>query len=88
MSPRSGRAVSAEAAAPYAGRLLPLPLFLQGGQAEADPAEWLAGLRLTGHFLTRDAFGSRHRPVPAAREWLETRIQALLPPPPEAPADA
>ncbi|PWC30732.1 DNA repair protein RecO [Teichococcus aestuarii] len=88
VSPRSGRAVSAEAAAPYAGRLLPLPLFLQGGQAEADPAEWLAGLRLTGHFLTRDAFGSRHRPVPAAREWLETRIQALLPPQPEAPADA
>ena len=77
VSPRTGRAVSAEAALPYAGRLLPLPSFLHGAQAERDPAAWLQGLRLTGHFLTRDAFGARHRAVPPARERLEHRVADL-----------
>ncbi|WBV41875.1 DNA repair protein RecO [Pseudoroseomonas cervicalis] len=82
VSPRSGRAVSAEAAAPYRDRLLPLPLFLLGGQDERDPAEWLKGLRLTGHFLERDAFGARNRPLPPARERLVSRIAASLQPAP------
>ncbi|MBI0432442.1 DNA repair protein RecO [Roseomonas sp. KE0001] len=86
VSPRSGRAVSAGAAGPYRDRLLPLPLFLRGGQDERDPAQWLAGLRLTGHFLARDAFGARHRPLPPARQRLEARIATLLPPGP--PDDA
>jgi DNA repair protein RecO (recombination protein O) len=77
VSPRTGRAVSAEAAAPYLDRMLPLPSFLHGAQAERDPAAWLQGLRLTGHFLARDAFGARHRPVPPARERLEHRIADL-----------
>ncbi|MCI0753116.1 DNA repair protein RecO [Teichococcus vastitatis] len=82
VSPRTGRAVSAEAAEPFRDRLLPLPLFLLGGQDERDPAEWLKGLRLTGHFLARDAFGARHRPMPPARERLQERLAALVPPPP------
>ncbi|ONG50390.1 DNA repair protein RecO [Pseudoroseomonas deserti] len=80
VSPRSGRAVCREAAEPYRDRLLPLPLFLQGGQDERDPAEWLKGLSVTGHFLARDVFGGRHRPVPAARQRLVDRVSALLPP--------
>jgi DNA repair protein RecO (recombination protein O) len=79
VSPRTGRAVSAEAAAPLAHRLLPLPAFLLGGQSERDPAAWLQGLKLTGHFLARDAFGARHRPMPAARDMLQDRVAALLP---------
>ena len=75
-SPRTGRAVSEAAAGPWKGRLLPIPAFLQGGVA--DPAGWAAGLALTGHFLARDAFGSQHRPVPAARERLQSRVQAML----------
>jgi DNA repair protein RecO (recombination protein O) len=27
-------------------------------------------LKLTGHFLARDVFGARHRPLPPARERL------------------
>src|SRR5262249_48590970 len=53
VSPRSGRAVSAEAAAPYADRLLALPDFL-GGPPPTDNrphAAIRAGLALTGHFL-------------------------------------
>lgn len=76
VSPRSGRAVSAGAAAPYAGRLLDLPGFLLG-EGAGDPAAWAAGLRLTGHFLERDAFGARHRPVPEARHRLADRVAAL-----------
>jgi DNA repair protein RecO (recombination protein O) len=76
VSPRTGRAVSAGAAAPYAGRLLDLPRFLLDGGA-GGPRGWQAGLRLTGHFLERDAFGARHRPVPEARHRLADRIAAL-----------
>lgn len=77
VSPRTGRAVSAGAAAPYAGRLLPLPAFLRDLDSDGDPAAWEAGLRLTGHFLERDAFGARHRPVPEARHRLADRVAGL-----------
>lgn len=77
VSPRTGRAVCAEAAAPYAGRLLDLPAFLLTPEDQGDPAAWDAGLRLTGHFLERDAFGARHRPVPEARHRLADRVAAM-----------
>ena len=74
VSPRTGRAVSAAAAGVWTDRLLVLPGFLLGqpgtGRDAAD------GLRLTGHFLARDAFGHQHRPLPAARVMLEDRVAA------------
>lgn len=69
VSPRSGRAVSLSAAGEWAGRLLRLPPFLVEG-GEPDAADCLDGLKLTSHFLARDVFGSRHRPLPPARERL------------------
>jgi len=52
VSPRSGRAVSAEAGEPYKDRLLSLPAFLRGGAAGAVAKEDIAaGFALTGHFL-------------------------------------
>lgn len=77
VSPRSGRAVSAGAAAPYLDRLLPLPAFLRDGDSLGDAVAWDAGLRLTAHFLERDAFGARHRPLPDARHRLADRVAAL-----------
>ena len=77
VSPRTGRAVSAEAAEPYKDRLLPLPGFLARGNT-ADARDWRDGLRLTGHFLARDAFGLRHRPLPQARVMLYDRVAALV----------
>jgi DNA repair protein RecO (recombination protein O) len=78
VSPKTGRAVSRAAAAPWADRLLPLPPFLLGSQAApSGPAEWLAGLRLTGHFLGKDAFGHHHKPLPTARDLLFHRVAAL-----------
>jgi len=66
VSPRSGAAVTAEGAGEYADRLLPLPAFLTGGSDFTDD-DVAAGLRLTGHFLKRDAFGAIHRDLPPAR---------------------
>lgn len=80
VSPRSGRAVSAGAGAPYADRLLALPAFLRDDTKPSDAQEWLAGLRLTGFFLTRDAFGLQHRPLPHARMLLEDRVTNLTGP--------
>ena len=73
VSPRTGRAVSDAAAGDWTSRLLRLPGFL-GGPAAPAPLDWLHGLKLTGHFLARDAFGTHHRPLPAARQFLYERV--------------
>lgn len=83
VSPRTGRAVSEAAAGPWRERLLPLPAFLlapserPGANDRAGPAECAAGLRLTGHFLARDAFGQFGRPLPVPRLLLADRVAAL-----------
>lgn len=74
VSPRSGRAVTAAAGAPWADRLLPLPPALIS-DAPADRAAMAAGLRTTGHFLATvlaPALGDR--PLPAARTRLAARF--------------
>ncbi len=76
VSPRTGRAVARDAAGIWADRLLPLPGFLAGSN-RSEAADWRDGLRLTGHFLERDAFGHTHRPVPEARLMLYDRVVAL-----------
>ncbi len=74
VSPRSGRAVSAADAEPYAKRLLRLPSFLR----EGGPAGWsdvLDGLALTGHFLARDVLTDRAVGVMGARDRLLDRLR-------------
>jgi len=88
VSPKSGRAVSAEAGAPYADKLLRLPAFLNDPAAPSTPEDWLAGLRLTGFFLARDAFGLQHRPLPPARLALEVRLADAPHPPHQGSHDA
>ncbi len=79
VSPKSGRAVSAAAAAPYAGRLLALPAFLagaRGGPPANDPrADWQAGLDLTGHFLEARLFATAERRLPEARNRFIERFR-------------
>ncbi|WP_375174264.1 DNA repair protein RecO [Pseudooceanicola sp.] len=68
ISPRTGRAVTAEGAGEFADRLLPLPPCLIG-QGEAPDAEIAEGFRVTGHFLhshLAPELGSR--PLPEARQ--------------------
>ena len=78
VSPKSGRAVSAAAGEPWRDRLLALPGFLREEGISSGPEQWVAGLRITRHFLGKDAYGHQHRPVPAAREMLVDRVAALV----------
>ena len=79
VSPRTGRAVTAAASGLWKDRLLKLPGFLAGANT-ADAADWRDGLRLTGHFLERDAFGHLNRGLPQARLMLYDRVAALTAP--------
>src|SRR5438046_919749 len=74
VSPKSGRAVSAAEAEPYAGKLLPLPPFVRGGGA-ASWAEIAQGLDLTGHFLMRDLLTDRAQPIAESRTRLVERLR-------------
>jgi len=72
VSPKSGRAVSAEAGAPYAARLFKLPRFLLASQnADVSAADIAAGLTLTGHFLLERVLAPNGKPLPAARLRLD-----------------
>ncbi|HEY2070893.1 MAG TPA: DNA repair protein RecO [Rhizomicrobium sp.] len=72
VSPRSGRAVSGDAGAPYKERLFALPGFLLGSQnSDPSPGEIAEGLRLTGHFLLERVLSPHGREMPAARQRLD-----------------
>lgn len=75
VSPRTGRAVSRDAGAPYADRMLPLPEFLTRRGEAPDRAGLYAAMTLTGHFLqiwASEPLG--HKEMPPARQ----RLMALL----------
>jgi DNA repair protein RecO (recombination protein O) len=67
VSPRSGQAVSAAAAAPYRERLLVLPRFLLDDTTAPSRSDIVDGLTLTGFFLDRRVFHAHGRKMPAAR---------------------
>jgi DNA repair protein RecO (recombination protein O) len=74
VSPKSGRAVSAAEAEPYAGKLLALPAFVREGGTATWP-EIAQGLDLTGHFLLRDLLTDRSRAIAEARNRLVERLR-------------
>lgn len=69
VSPKSGRAVSRAAAAPYLDRLLPLPSFLTA-RGNASPHDIADALSLTGHFLQSHVWGPRQLDHPTIRDGL------------------
>jgi DNA repair protein RecO (recombination protein O) len=82
VSPRTGRAVSAAAGEPWRDRLLPLPAFLlaedrAGANDPSGPRDWLAGLRLTGHFLGLNAYNNQNKALPQGRMMLLDRVAGL-----------
>jgi len=80
VSPKSGRAVSREAGAPWANRLIPLPPFLAPGGAalEAGAQDIAAAFRLSGQFLARDVWDARGMRAPDARSaFLDAVVRAL-----------
>ena len=81
VSPKSGRAVSRSAGAPWHDRLFHLPAFL-GGAREAVP-EWPeieAGFALTAYFLERHVYGPRGQPQPEARGAFIAALKRALSP--------
>ena len=80
VSPRTGRAVSRDAALGWEGRLLRLPAFLTGEAGRHDPSlsEVFDGLVLTGHFLSREVFGARNVDLPASRLRVASMVQRLV----------
>ena len=67
VSPRSGRAVSRVAGAPWAERMLVLPGFLAAHGRRPEPAELEAAFRLTDYFFHRHVYEPRGLTAPEAR---------------------
>jgi DNA repair protein RecO (recombination protein O) len=77
VSPRTGRAVSAEAGAEFEAKLFKLPAFLRV-EAAANPADLVAGLDIAGHFLQRYALAPHGQDLPRARVRLYERWRKLV----------
>jgi len=77
VSPKSGRAVSAEAGEAYKDRLLALPRFLRaGGAAGAVTKEDIAaGFALTGYFLEARVLTPHNLQMPEARGRLVSYLR-------------
>lgn len=77
VSPKSGRAVSRLAGAPYREQLLALPGFLAlGSGQQRGCAAVLSGFMLTGHFLAKHVFEPRGLAMPQARERVIAGLRA------------
>jgi DNA repair protein RecO (recombination protein O) len=78
VSPKSGRAVSAAAAAPYADRLMPLPAFMTRADVGAvGPEELRQGVTLTGHFLRRHVYEPRGMVEPEERSAFFSALEKV-----------
>ena len=70
VSPKTGRAVSEAAGAPYADKLLPLPSFLLAAEQQVKNDEIMAGLNLSGYFLQKYCFSPKNLALPTSRNIL------------------
>jgi DNA repair protein RecO (recombination protein O) len=76
VSPKSGRAVSAQAGEPYKDRLFALPQFLLvGASGEVTRADIAAGLEITGHFLEVRVTRPRDLEMPETRARLKHALR-------------
>ncbi len=77
VSPKSGRAVSADAGRPYRDKLFNLPPFLLGSQAGVPtPRELADAFDLTEFFLNRHVFEARGLHMPEQRGWIAARLKS------------
>lgn len=70
VSPKTGRAVSREAGAPWHDKLLPLPGFMRGEEGVPTRADIVDALKLTHYFLERDVLHPRGLVMPEGRRVL------------------
>jgi len=77
ISPKSGRAVSAQGAGDWAARLLPLPPVMKG-EGDGSPDEIVQALGTTGYFLEHKLFAALgKKSLPEARHRLIVAIGRL-----------
>jgi DNA repair protein RecO (recombination protein O) len=80
VSPKSGRAVSRTAGAPWADRLLGLPAFLSGETDRASSSDELAkAFALTGYFLQRHVLDPRGTTLSHERAQFVAAVARALP---------
>jgi DNA repair protein RecO (recombination protein O) len=79
VSPRTGRAVCAEAAAPYLDKLLPLPAFLTDPANALNANDVRDGLALTAYFLERRVLWPVNKQLPDTRERMVSRLLSAIP---------
>lgn len=76
VSPKTGRAVSAEAAMPWHNRLMPLPAFMiDTSVTQVSATELEQGFALTGYFLRRHIYQPRGLPEPQERASFIAALQ-------------
>jgi DNA repair protein RecO (recombination protein O) len=74
VSPRTGRAATAEAGAPHADVLLKLPPFLTDPEAELESGDVADAFALSGYFLERRLFDVKGEGMPEPRRRLIERL--------------
>ena len=80
VSPKTGRAVTRTAAAPWLDKLLPVPAFLLQNDTPfmmPDQQAIRDGFALTGHFLERHVYGPRGQQEPETRRSFIAAILKL-----------
>lgn len=79
VSPKSGRAVSREAGAPWRDRMLSLPAFVTGDAEPAGAKDIADGFALTAFFLARHVLEPRGLALPDARAHFIAAVCRRLP---------
>jgi DNA repair protein RecO (recombination protein O) len=79
VSPKSGRAVSRDAGAPYADRMLRLPAFLRDHDSAPSGRDLADGFALTGFFLTRHVMEPRGQVLADERMHFLSALARALP---------
>jgi DNA repair protein RecO (recombination protein O) len=79
VSPKSGRAVSRQAGAPYADRMLRLPDFLRDNDTEPAGHDLADGFALTGFFLARHVLEPRGQLLSDERAHFIAALTRALP---------
>jgi DNA repair protein RecO (recombination protein O) len=79
VSPKSGRAVSREAGAPYADKMLPLPAFLRDVAVTPAGDDLADSFALTGYFLTRHVLAPRGLALADERSHFIAALTRALP---------
>jgi DNA repair protein RecO (recombination protein O) len=79
VSPKSGRAVSRTAAAPWADKMLRLPAFLRDAEVEPAGHDLADGFALTGFFLTRHVLEPRELKLADERAHFIAALARALP---------